>query len=829
MNSRSSSGQTASPDPYLGISLGEGMVVLLLLYGTHLTSHYNYLLFHGLAEIFSILIAGTIAIVAINCWGLVRNQYVLFIGISYLFVGFLDILHTLAFKGMPIFKDYDYYAPQLWIAARYLESISMLIGLSLLGSEKRVSLPWSMAGYSIVTAGLVASIFYFKVFPVCFVAGQGLTDFKVFSEYIICTIMLGNIALLYWRQQHFTPQVYRLLSGSAILMIGMELCFTLYFSDSMSDAFNKIGHLLKIGTFYLMYKAVIVTAFRDPMQLLFRELGEQEAELESRVIERTHQLAESEKLFHAICDTSPMAIYMSSGVEQLGGYINPTFTRLFGYTINEVPSVAAWWPLAYPDPEYRRWVSEEWASRVARAIETRGEIEPMDVVVTAKNGDKKYITWGFVSIGEQNWAFGLDLTARKEAEAELELHRHHLEAMVEERTTALTLAKEAAEAANRAKSTFLATMSHELRTPLNAIMGMTELAQRRAIDTKQIDQLSKVTKASRNLLAIITDILDMSRIEADRLRFQSIDFRLDQVIENVSNLMHGLADEKHLELRIEIAPAVTRLSLQGDPQRLGQILTNLVANAVKFTDAGAVTVSARLIEETETDVKLRFDVQDTGIGISAEDQTRLFRAFEQIDGSFTRKYGGSGLGLAISKQLVKLMHGDIHVESELGAGSTFWFTVRLNKSGVAATAPDTATLKPRAQLQVRHAQARILVVEDDPCNQEITRGLLEDTGLLVDIASDGAVALDMASRNNYDLILMDLQMSGMDGLEATRRLRQSSSNPLVPVIGLTANVSPEAEAHCRGAGMNDFIGRPVESEVLCAMIMKWLDHSSATA
>ncbi len=829
MNSRSSSGQTASPDPYLGISLGEGMVVLLLLYGTHLTSHYNYLLFHGLAEIFSILIAGTIAIVAINCWGLVRNQYVLFIGISYLFVGFLDILHTLAFKGMPIFKDYDYYAPQLWIAARYLESISMLIGLSLLGSEKRVSLPWSMAGYSIVTAGLVASIFYFKVFPVCFVAGQGLTDFKVFSEYIICTIMLGNIALLYWRRQHFTPQVYRLLSGSAILMIGMELCFTLYFSDSMSDAFNKIGHLLKIGTFYLMYKAVIVTAFRDPMQLLFRELGEQEAELESRVIERTHQLAESEKLFHAICDTSPMAIYMSSGVEQLGGYINPTFTRLFGYTINEVPSVAAWWPLAYPDPEYRRWVSEEWASRVARAIETRGEIEPMDVVVTAKNGDKKYITWGFVSIGEQNWAFGLDLTARKEAEAELELHRHHLEAMVEERTTALTLAKEAAEAANRAKSTFLATMSHELRTPLNAIMGMTELAQRRAIDTKQIDQLSKVTKASRNLLAIITDILDMSRIEADRLRFQSIDFRLDQVIENVSNLMHGLADEKHLELRIEIAPAVTRLSLQGDPQRLGQILTNLVANAVKFTDAGAVTVSARLIEETATDFKLRFDVQDTGIGISAEDQTRLFRAFEQIDGSFTRKYGGSGLGLAISKQLVKLMHGDIHVESELGAGSTFWFTVRLNKSGVAATAPDTATLKPRAQLQVRHAKARILVVEDDPCNQEITRGLLEDTGLLVDIASDGAVALDMASRNNYDLILMDLQMSGMDGLEATRRLRQSSSNPLVPVIGLTANVSPEAEAHCRGAGMNDFIGRPVESEVLCAMIMKWLDHSSATA
>jgi PAS domain S-box-containing protein len=829
MNTNRPNEQSVSPDPYFSISLGESAVVLLLLFGTYLTSHYNYLLFHSIAELFSILIAGTIAIVAINCWGAVRNQYVLFIGISYLFVGFLDILHTLAFKGMPIFKDYDYYAPQLWIAARYLESISMLIGLILLGSNKRVSLPWSMAGYSIVTAWLVASIFYFKVFPVCFVAGHGLTDFKVFSEYIICSIMLGNIALLYWRRQHFTPHVYRLLSGSAILMIGMELCFTLYFSDTMSDTFNLIGHLLKIGTFYLMYKAVIVTAFRDPMTLLFRELGEKEAELEDRVHERTHQLAESEKLFRAICDTSPLAIYMSSGIEQRAGYMNPTFTRLFGYTITEVPSVAEWWPLAYPDPGYRQWISEEWQRRAEKAIETRSAIEPMDVVVTARDGQKKNITWGFVSVGDQNWAFGLDLTARKEAEAELERHRDHLEAMVEERTAALTLAKEAAEAANRAKSTFLATMSHELRTPLNAIMGMTELAQRRAIDTKQIEQLTKVTKASRNLLAIITDVLDLSRIEAERLKFERTDFALDQVIENVSNLMHGLADEKHLELRIEVAPTAANLALQGDPQRLGQILTNLVANAVKFTDAGTVTVSVGLIEETESDVKLRFDIQDTGIGISAEDQARLFRAFEQIDGSFTRKYGGSGLGLAISKRLATMMNGDIGVVSELGSGSTFWFTVRLSKSGVAATPSETAPLKPRAQLKASHAGAHILVVEDDPCNQEITQGLLEEAGLVVDIASDGTFAVDMASRIRYDLILMDLQMSKMDGLEATRRIRQSSGNARVPVIALTANASHEAEARCREAGMNDFIGRPVESDVLFLTVMKRLDQPAAAA
>ncbi len=324
--------QPALSDPYLGISWREGAGLFLLLLSVHLLSNYNYLLFHSAAELFSIFIAATIGIIVINCWQSIRNQYVLFIGLGYFFVGLLDVLHTLTFKGMPIFRDYDYYAPQFWIAARYLESVSMLLGFAFLGTRRRVNGSLAIGGFFLVTLWLASSILYFKNFPVCFVAGKGLTPFKVTSEYIICSLMLANLGLLYWRRRHFDPKVYRLISWSAVLMIAMELCFTLYVSDSMSDAVNQAGHLLKIGTFYLIYKAVVVTALRDPMSLLFRELGQKEAELETRVIERTHKLAESEKRFRAMADSAPVLIWIS-GLDKLGFWFNKVWLDFTGRTM----------------------------------------------------------------------------------------------------------------------------------------------------------------------------------------------------------------------------------------------------------------------------------------------------------------------------------------------------------------------------------------------------------------------------------------------------------------------------------------------------------------
>ncbi len=422
-----------------------------------------------------------------------------------------------------------------------------------------------------------------------------------------------------------------------------------------------------------------------------------------------------------------------------------------------------------------------------------------------------------------------DITERKQREVEFQLCRNHLERMVEARTTDLSLAKEAAEAATQAKSIFLASMSHSLRTPLNGIMGMTNLAGLRATDPKQIDQLNKVSPASQNLLAVISDILDIARIEADKLTLEKTEFSLNAILEDVTARVGASAAIKHLTLHSEITPALTGLTLVGDPHRLGQVLLNLVANAIKFTANGSITLRALLVEDMPAEVSVLFEVRDTGTGIAAEDMQRDFNAFERTDAGRVRKYGGTGLGLSISERLVTLMGGEIDAECQIGVGSTFSFTVRLGKLGHAATPrEETAARSASTQLQARHAGAMILVVEDDLMNQEIAQNLIEEAGLVAHVALTGSEAVKMVMQSRYDAILMDIQMPEMDGLEATRQIRRLSctaqtTSPGVAIIALTANVFAEDEQRCREAGMNDFIGRPVETEFVLATLLKWLD------
>ena len=481
-------------------------------------------------------------------------------------------------------------------------------------------------------------------------------------------------------------------------------------------------------------------------------------------------------------------------------------------------------------PDTARIYEEEEAPILAQGKPLLNKIDPY----YDSQGNTGYVQtnkWPlFDAEGKVAGIFGIsrDITERIEVEKQLVKYRDHLEEILKERSAALSSAREArevAEAASRAKSSFLANMSHELRTPMNAIMGMTNIALRRTEDTKLRDPLLKIDQASRNLLAIINDILDISKIEAEHLSLEQTSFELGSVFENLTSLVGQKASEKGIELRFELPAALSRQPLVGDPVRLGQILLNITGNAVKFTDQGSVTVRVRPLEDLPDSLCLRFDVIDTGIGISSEAQERLFTAFEQADNSMTRKYGGTGLGLAISKRLVHMMGGEIGVDSTPGQGSNFWLTVRLIKNDAAVrTVISSAHGEAEAHLRREYCGARLLLVEDEPVNREVTLYLLEDTGLSVDVAEDGLQALALAQQNRYALILMDMQMPNLNGIEAARAIRADSLNRLTPIIAMTANAFDEDRQVCLDAGMNDHLAKPVDPEWLFESLLKWLSR-----
>ena len=511
------------------------------------------------------------------------------------------------------------------------------------------------------------------------------------------------------------------------------------------------------------------------------------------------------KLSRAV-EQSPVGIIITD-VRGKIEYVNPFFTKITGYTVDEAIG-------QNPRVLQSGQTPPETYSMLWQTI-LSGQTWKGDFVNKGKNG---VLFWEQATISPLTDEFGTithfvavkeDVTEKKRILAEL------------------VTAKELAETANFAKSDFLANMSHEIRTPMNGVIGMTGLLLETELSDEQRRYAETVRNSGESLLHLINDILDFSKIEAGKIELETLNFNLSSLLDDFSATLAVRAHEKGLELICAVAPDVPAY-LRGDPGRLRQILTNLVGNAVKFTHQGGISVQASLVSETYDKAMIRFSIKDTGIGIPVAKQELLFQKFTQIDTSTVRRYGGTGLGLSISKELAELMGGEIGVTPEEGRGSEFWFTVHMGKQ----TDPSLTVVTRYLYRELRRRPCRILLAEDNITNQQVALAILKKMGLRADVVANGTEAIMALETLPYDLVLMDLQMPEMDGVEATRHIRNSqsaASNHGIPIIAMTAHTIKGDREHCLEAGMNDYVTKPIYPHTLAEALDKWLPKDTAVS
>ena len=551
-------------------------------------------------------------------------------------------------------------------------------------------------------------------------------------------------------------------------------------------------------------KAYLLRKQYDALQKELSQINTEEKISNYKIMYETEQIKKISERFDLALEAAQTGLWDINPQTGDVYYSSQWFTML-GYTENELPhNHDTWSSLLHPD-EFSKAIKE---------FETN--------IIHAKPGDKKFTNQEFrlrKKDGSYCWILSRGRVMEWKEDKPVRVVGTHIDiTRIKYLSEELKIARDEAEAATKAKGDFLANMSHEIRTPMNAIIGLNHLLSRTEMSNKQKDYVNKVSHSATGLLGIINDILDFSKIEAGKMDIEKIDFELNDVFDNLLNLVGEKVRDKGLKLIIDTDKDVPPF-INGDSLRIGQILINFVSNALKFTEKGEIKISCNLVSQENDSAVLKFSVKDSGIGLSKEQQNKLFQAFTQADTSTTRKYGGTGLGLSISKRLAELMGGSVGVEGELGLGSTFFFTISCK---VLKTIISKSKINISTELLKSIRGASILLAEDNEINQQVAVELLETEGFFVDVADDGKIACGKIEQKEYDLVFMDLQMPNMNGFEATGRIRKELNKKELPIIAMTADAMTGIEEKVKDAGMDDYVTKPIDLNQLWKSLSQWI-------
>jgi PAS domain S-box-containing protein len=751
---------------YGGAILRNAPIAILLMAGLVAAQAYSYPLFHSLSELFSIVIATSIFVVAWNSRRLHADSYLVFLGIAFLFVAGLDLVHTLAYKGMGVFPNHDSDLPtQLWIAGRYMESLALLLAPLAIGRRWR---PGTLfAAFATVFVLALLSIFVWRIFPACFVEGEGLTTFKRRSEYIICLILLGAAANLLWHREHLAGQVKTLLVAALAITVAQELSFTFYHDPY--GVWNIAGHCLKIVAFYLVYKAIVETGLARPYNLLFFDLKRSE-----------ETLRHSEKRYRDLVELSPDAVFVNRNNQIV--FVNAATLQLFGATRAEELLGKTPYDIFHPDGH----------AAIRERIASLQKGQPVPLVeerIVRLDGTVRDVE---VAAGPFTDSEGIAIQVILRDATE----RKHMALKLQQ-------AKEQAEAASRAKDHFLAVLSHELRTPLTPVLPALE-----AIAPQLSGEPAEFLEMARRNVALearlIDDLLDVTRIARGKIQLDLKPVELSTIIRRAAEVC--APDIEARQLKFAVTTSDGPHFVNADAARLQQVFWNLLKNAVKFTPPGG----SIQVREWGQDSRVTVAVTDSGVGIAPEALSRIFNAFEQEARANSHQFGGLGLGLAISKALVEMHGGAIRADSA-GNGQGATLTVELPVMSPAPMAPPgQPDAHPAGSSNGVHL--KVLLVEDHGDSAAILTRLLTRRGYQVQRAGDVATALSLAQAERFDLLISDLGLPDGSGYDVMRELVNSGRRP--PAIALSGYGMAEDIHRSHEAGFDEHLTKPVDIQAL---------------